>query len=149
MIVFEIRSNFFIVLAIRLKTRRSNGFFFFTRQNMHARKIGGFAHPNAPNRVGRVIFQAWWRFIVLKQDLLFGTNPLGITIPNLELIVWSSPQILDISQNHYVFFSITKFLVTWFTKLETWNLEQEIKRRANAKNNETNIVTSKNMILSS
>ena len=40
MIVFRIHCNFFIVLPIRLKACRSNGFFFFKRQNVHARKIG-------------------------------------------------------------------------------------------------------------
>ena len=40
MIVFRVHCNFFIVLPIRLKACRSNGFFFFKRQNVHARKIG-------------------------------------------------------------------------------------------------------------
>ena len=40
MVVFGIHSNFLLVLPIRLKPCRSNGFLFFTRQNMRARKIG-------------------------------------------------------------------------------------------------------------
>ena len=40
MIVFGIHCNFFIVLPTRLKTCRSNGFLFFTRQNVRARKVG-------------------------------------------------------------------------------------------------------------
>ena len=35
--VFRTNCNFFIVLPIRLKTCRSNGFFFFTKQNLRAR----------------------------------------------------------------------------------------------------------------
>ena len=38
MVVFGIYCNFFNVLPIRQKTCRSND--FFTRQNVHARKIG-------------------------------------------------------------------------------------------------------------
>ena len=40
MIVFGIDCNSFIVVPIRLKTCRSNAFFFFIRQNVRARKIG-------------------------------------------------------------------------------------------------------------
>ena len=40
MVVFGIHSNFLLVLPIRLKPCRSNGFLFFTRQNVRARKIG-------------------------------------------------------------------------------------------------------------
>ena len=40
MIVFGIHCNIFIVLPIRLKTCRSNAFFFFIRRNVRARKIG-------------------------------------------------------------------------------------------------------------
>ena len=40
MIVLGTHCNFFIVFPIRLKNCRSNGFFFFTRQNVRARKIG-------------------------------------------------------------------------------------------------------------
>ena len=39
-IAFEIPCKFFIVLPIQLKIYRSNDFFFFTRQNVRARKIG-------------------------------------------------------------------------------------------------------------
>ena len=37
--LFGIYSNFFIVLSIRQKTCRSNGFCFFTGQNVCARKL--------------------------------------------------------------------------------------------------------------
>ena len=40
MIIFGIHCNFFIVLTIRLKTCIYNGFPSFTKQNVHARKIG-------------------------------------------------------------------------------------------------------------
>ena len=40
MIVFGIHCNFCIVLPIQLKTCRSNGILFYTRQNVRARKIG-------------------------------------------------------------------------------------------------------------
>ena len=40
MIAFGIDCNLFIVLPIPLKTCRSNDFFFFTRQNMRAKKMG-------------------------------------------------------------------------------------------------------------
>ena len=51
--------NFFIVLPIRLKTCRFNGFFFFTCQDVRARKIVPssevlLAHVN-PIRIGRAI----------------------------------------------------------------------------------------------
>ena len=39
MIVFGIHCNFFIVLPIRLKPCRSNGFLCFTMQNVRARKL--------------------------------------------------------------------------------------------------------------
>ena len=39
-ITFIIHSHFFIVLLIWLKVCRSNGFFFFTKQNVRSRKIG-------------------------------------------------------------------------------------------------------------
>ena len=35
----KIHSNFLIVLPIRLKTCRLNGFLFFTRQNVRTQKI--------------------------------------------------------------------------------------------------------------
>ena len=38
--VFGIDCDFFIVLPIRLKTCRFNGFFCFTGQNVRVRKIG-------------------------------------------------------------------------------------------------------------
>ena len=40
LIVFGIHCNFFIVLPIKLKTCRSNGFLFFPKQYVCARKIG-------------------------------------------------------------------------------------------------------------
>ena len=40
MIVFGIHCNFLIVLPTQLKTCRSNGSFFFARQNVGAQKIG-------------------------------------------------------------------------------------------------------------
>ena len=43
--VFGSYCNFFIVLPIRLKTCRSNVFFFFTRQNVPARNIGRVICP--------------------------------------------------------------------------------------------------------
>ena len=65
MIAFRIHCNFFIVSPIQLKTCRSNGFLFLTRQNVRARKIG---------RVSEV--------------LRAGTRPIGIGLaicPGLTL----------------------------------------------------------------
>ena len=61
MIVFGTYCNLYIVLSIRLKTCRSNGFFFFMSKNVHAQKIEHVSEVlSAPVRligIGRAICQ--------------------------------------------------------------------------------------------
>ena len=66
-IVFGIHCNFFIVLFIQLKTYSSNVFFFFTRENVHAKKIGLeilLAQPR-PIGIGRAICPALGKHVLL------------------------------------------------------------------------------------
>ena len=62
MIVLGIHCNFFTVLPIRLKTCRSNGFFFYKAQFARPKnraRLKGLARPRAPDRHrARNFFQA-------------------------------------------------------------------------------------------